>query len=239
MVNVDLFKLTDVRNKLNQENIKLLDGIEKNVSVEFRVWNRQCYSAIVKKDNNDNPQRAVVLYYTPISQEKIAHELLHIKSELILKSTDLYEQNGMFSDHDFCERLIEYIEHTIIFQEYKDLGFDVNLFFENMNVRSDLKSCIDNMRMSNGTKYSYTSIKNYLLLCGYLLSFRVDNRCEQYKKQIKTKNLELYMAINNLFNDLDDLEICEDNKKFLLDAYKVFKDKIKSWLNKNDIDWLS
>ena len=29
MVNVDLFDLTDVRNELNQENIKLLDGIEK------------------------------------------------------------------------------------------------------------------------------------------------------------------------------------------------------------------
>ena len=76
----------ELRNWLNPANQQLLTELEGIIPVHFTLWERNCHGCQVHKAENDvqHPVEVEVFYRNETSQAKIAHEMLHARTCLIL-----------------------------------------------------------------------------------------------------------------------------------------------------------
>lgn len=233
------YEVRDIYGLLDENNRQMVDRLREVHPVEFRVWNSSHYLSLVKVKDVPCPT-IVVLFYTPISQEKIAHELLHMFCAVTLGTNEcMLAQDEddeickkIFTDA-FCERLLNNSEHIIIYPEYLDLGYEPSLFFEPYKDPQEVVNQFKQYGIKIGGKYSLTMIINYLSLCIHLESFPFDNSCRKYLNQMIKFEYPLYYIVSGFFKKIKGIEITPDNYEFMQEQYKAFRDSVSSWCKRN------
>ena len=87
IMDINQYPIQDIFEELDDNNREMVNRLMEAFPVEFRVWQNKYYSAILKTIGVPSP-KIVILYYPPISQEKIAHELLHMFCQLSLGTNE-------------------------------------------------------------------------------------------------------------------------------------------------------
>lgn len=237
----------EAKQSLDSANSKLLAQIEKNIPVIFIekgatsiVLNKMCYESILRKSE---PVRAEVLFYTPISQDKIAHELLHmyIASTMGDCANIIYpDPNCLFTTclftNSFCEDLLSQSEHVIMYPLYKGMGYNPDLFFESLDDMHDAKyQALLSFGIKNNRVYSSKNLDCFIRLCIYYMSFPLDNRYKRKCKKLRSVDKSLYSIIETYFNQLRSITINQINRQKLQQTYKSLRDNIARWVNSRNI----
>ena len=237
----------DVKQSLDDANRHLLEKIEKNIPVIFKernvaniTQNKRCYESVLRKSE---PVHAEVFFYTPIRQEKIAHELLHMYVASILgdcTSIIYYDPKCLFTTclftDAFCTDLLNQSEHVIMYPLYKGMGYNPDLFVESLVDTHDTEY---QSLLSNGIQnievYSSRNVDCFIRLCIYYMSFPLDNRYKRKCKQLRNIDKSLYFIIESYFNQLRSITISSKNSKVLQLTYKSLRDNIARWVNSRNI----
>lgn len=239
-MDINQYQIQDIYNQLDDNNRQMVDRLREVYPVEFRIWQLNRYSVILKTREVPSP-KIVVFFYMPLSQEKIAHELLHMFCQLSLGTNECIlsssEEDGIYKKiftEAFCEQLLNNTEHIIMYPEYKDMGYAPNLFFEPF---SDPSSKIAEFKKygikNHGSKYSLTMVVNYLALCIHLHSYPIDNSYHKYLKDIRNIEYPLFSAVSQFFKGLDDIEISAENYEYMQGKYIQLRTSIVSWIDRN------
>lgn len=239
-MDINQYEIQDIYEQLDENNKRMVEQLKKYYPVEFRLWKDAHYSSLVKR--NDVPEPTiVVLYYTPLSQEKIAHELLHmfcainlgINESMLSKSDEEGLCKYIFPE-SFCEQFLNNVEHILIYPEYKDMGYDPCLFFEPYdNPENKVNEFLKYGIKVNG-KYSLARVVNYLALCIFLESFPLDNSCKKLIKKIKYVEYPLYFIVANFFKEIKDTDVFSNNYDYMQQQYEVFRDAVILWCNERE-----
>lgn len=242
--NMDIlqYPVKDIRDLLDATNLEEIALLKDAFPVEFRLWEVSHYSSVIKTKDVPTPT-GIVLYYEPLSQAKIYHELLHLHcsagfgTNYCMCPTDeddvFYK---MIITDQFCEYFLNNAEHTIIYPYYKDKGYDPGDFFEPFIDPAEPVKEFRSHPFKKDGKYQTTMIQNYLKLCVFLMSFPIDNRCKKLLKEIRLINAPLYYLCNHFFNDYADTELIPENGDYIQQCYQDFRDGVASWIHKNQQD---
>lgn len=233
----------EVKQRLDDANSKLLAKIETNIPVIFIekdatsiVQNKMCYESVLRKSE---PVHAEVFFYTPISQEKIAHELLHMYiastmgdcANIIYIDPKCLFTTCLFTD-TFCTDLLNQSEHVIMYPLYKRMGYNPELFVESLIDMHDTEyQSLLNYGIQNNGVYSSRNVDCFIRLCIYYMSFPLDNRYKRKCKQLRSIDKSLYSIIESYFNQLQSITINHRNRPKLQQAYKSLRDNIAKWVN--------
>ena len=239
-MDINQYPIQDIFEELDDNNREMVNRLMEAFPVEFRVWQNKCYSAILKTIGVPS-SKIVILYYPPISQEKIAHELLHMfcqlslgTNECILSSPDEEDIYKKVFTEQFCEWLLNNAEHILMYPYYKDMGYDPNHFFEAFDDPGNIVAEFKQRGIRNhGSKYSLAMVVNYLKLCIHLQAFPLDNSCQKYLKEIKQIEYPLFSAVSRFFKGIEDIEISANNYDYIQDKYIELRKTIVSWINRN------
>lgn len=229
----------EIRKWLDENNTALISEIEKSVPVKFTYWGEDHFACILHKNEKGEHVGAEIFYKMPLSQAKIAHELLHAKVALTLGDNSIMynidNKHALLSfmlKEEFASNILNVCEHVIFFQDYLDMGFDEAECFE---CASDLNKSLlelDNLK-KNGLKenghYSSERVFKYLVLA---FSFMFYPNTELFKREVKILrklDLSLFSRLSDLRRACDDLVICPENKEFIQDAYYKFASNMNKW----------
>lgn len=231
----------EIRNCLSNNNKKLLAEIEKKMPVKFSFWDKDCYACQVHKNENDEQCEVEIFYKEPLIQAKIAHELLHAKTSIILgdnaimfaveNQSSIFEfliQKGASDIGNACE-------HVIFFPDLLDMGYHLVDSFEQPKDLSNSLVSIDNLR-NHGLKenghYSTEKVFEYL---GLLFTFLFYPDEKRFKKQVKVLSkidIPLFTIVNKLKKSCTDCDIVPNNKDFMQESYFNFANDLNKWLEK-------
>lgn len=237
----------ELRQNLDDKNRKLLATMEKIVPVTFIENNcinvsgdKLCYESVLRKSE---PVHAEVFFYTPISQEKIAHELLHMYiactmgdcANIIYPDPKCMFTTLLFTK-TFCDDLLNQSERVIMYPVYNSMGYDPNLFFESIVDMHDTEyQSILRVGIQQRSVYSSSNVDCFIRLCIYYMSFPLDNSYKKKCKQLKSIDKSLYSIIESYFNKLRSITINQRNRQKLQQAYKSLRDNITRWVNSRNI----
>ena len=196
------YPVKDIRSQLDATNLEEVAFLEESLPIEFRLWNETNYSSIVKTKDVPSPI-GIVLYYEPISQAKIYHELLHLHCSgcfgtsycMCPQSTDDAFYKIIIND-GICESFLNDAEHMLMYPYYKEKGYAPEDFFEPFSDPVEKVKYFRSIPFKFNGKYQTTMIQNYLKLCVHLMSFPLDNRCKKLLKDIKYIDYPLYSLLD-------------------------------------------
>lgn len=237
----------EVKQNLDNANSELLAKIEKNTPVIFKekeitsvISEKRCYESVLRKSE---PIHAEVFFYTPISQEKIAHELLHMYiactfgdcADIIYIDPKCIFTTCLFTD-TFCTDLLNQSEHVLMYPLYKRMGYDSDLFVESLVDMHDAEyQSLLSYGIQNKGLYSSRNVDFFIRLCIYYMSFPLDNRYKRKCKQLRSIEKSLYSIIETYFNQLRSITLTSPNSKVLQQIYKSLRDNIARWVNSRNI----
>jgi len=232
----------EIRNSLDTAIKILLSDIEASVPVKFTKWNNDHFACQVHKNANGEQCEAEILYKEPLEQAKLAHELLHVKTSIILGDNSI-----MFSVENPCQlftnflslenasNIVNVCEHVIFFPDYLDMGYEEEDSFEKpTDLDKSLKELI--FLESHGLKedghYSSDKLFLYLSLVFSFLFYPNENRFKREVKRLRKINLPLFTIIKNLKAACSDLEVIPENRDYIQEAYREFAEKMNEWMTK-------
>lgn len=239
-MDINQYEIQDIYEQLDENNKQMVEQLNEYHPVEFRMWQEDHYSSLVKYRDVPVP-KIVILFYTPLSQEKIAHELLHMfcaiflgTNECMLSKPDEEGVRKYIFPELFCEQFLNNVEHILIYPEYKDMGYNPSLFFEPyIDPGNNVEEFLKYSMKSNG-KYSLAMVVNYLALCTFLESFPLDKSCEKLIKKIKCVEYPLYYIVAQFFKKIKDTNIFEDNYNYMQQQYEDFRDAVILWCEERE-----
>lgn len=233
------YPIKDINISLDATNLGEIELLKDAFPIEFRLWKESHYSSIIKTKDVSTPT-GIVLFYEPLSQAKIYHELLHLHcsasfginySMCPTDEDDVFYK--MIITDKFCEEFLNNAEHRIIYPYYKDKEYASDEFFEPFSDPAERVTEYRNYPFKKEGKFRTAMIQNYLKLCVFLMSFPIDNRCKRLLKNIRHINAPLFYLCNKFFNDYADTELIPENREYIQQCYKEFRDGVANWIHKN------
>lgn len=219
------------------ENIQvLLDEIKKSVPIQFTSWDKD-YSAstVHKEDGMGKPISAEVFYKQNPSCAELVHELLHIKTSLILGDNAIMLDNKRFCilfDKKFCEDFINQSEHLLFYKDYQLMGYPPDKFYDQF--QDNGKTYLDILELkglrTNGIIKEW-SLTTFVKLCVLYLSFPIDNRFKTQKKSLKHIESTLYKVVDDYFKSLSEIHIEPYDKDKVEKLYESFAYNIVAWID--------
>ena len=228
-----------LRANLDSQIKTLLAEIEQIVPVKFTLWDEDYCACQLHKDANGNQVEAEIFYKAPVSQAKLAHELLHAKTSLTLGDNSI-----MFNvvnpdkafiylmQHENASNIVNACEHVIFFPDYLEMGYKEEDSFEQAK---DLQARIDELNelVKNGLKdnghYSLR-VYNYLGLVFTFLFYPIADRFKKEVKQLRKIDIPLFSIVKRLRDSCDDLVVEPSNKAFIQNAYLTFAIDMNAWM---------
>lgn len=225
---------------LDANNRSLLEQIETIIPVKFTLWDKNHYACQVHKDNQGQKREIEVYYKEPLSQAKIAHELLHAKVDVILcDGITLYDvpnickaTEGLLTNAD---QMVNGCEHYIFFPEYLDLGYAEEESFEEYQIPAESQELLDSLcqhGLKSGLQYDINKVFQFLSLSFTFCLYPNDERFIAEKERLKSLDKVLFSKVDKLRDDCD-LEIIPENRQYLQDAYREFTRSVNSWFLAN------
>ncbi len=231
----------DIRAWLDKSNQQMLTEIEVFVPVNFVLWEKKNYACHIHKDNG-KPCSAEILCKEPLSQAKIAHELLHAKTSLILGDNGIMfcveEQTVPFQymlKGNGASDIGNVCEHVIFFPDYLDMGYDEGEAFEEperLSEQLEKLSFLANNGLKENGRYSSQRVCDYLSLVFSLLFYPNENRFKREIKQLRKIDIPLFSRIMKMKDACMDMAIVPENKEVLQEAYYVFANDMNQWFAK-------
>lgn len=233
---------SQLREWLDANNKNLLSEIEKVVPVMFTLWGKNYYACQVHKNTTGAQCEAEVFYKEPLSQAKLAHELLHAKTSVTLGDNQI-----MFSvsnpSQPFCfmmandnaSNIVNVCEHNIFFPDYLDMGYLEEDSFEqpqDLAEREREISYLVNHGLRVSGHYSIDRVFQYFGLVFSFLFYPNDERFKKEVKQLRKIDVPLFCILKKLKDNCSDVAIIPDNKEHLQDSYFEFANDINNWLSK-------
>ena len=234
----------EIRNKLNAQNLNLLQEIESTMlPVIFEEWSNNHYASKIAKS-----QSCGVVYCRPdLNQAKIAHELLHVKTGFLLGDCIIMLQivgqcNVPLAEliiHDsFCEGLVNQTEHYLFYNEYLAMGYNTADFFESHAVPQSAQLWIDQFEKkglgSNGI-YNKTEVHAFLSVLILLMLYPVKGQYKHQLKRLSKVNPALFDIMKRYVNSLNNIKLTANDRNKLQDAYKDLANSIISWVGANRV----
>lgn len=233
----------EIRNSLNDVNIRLLDEIEKIIPVRFDEWDKNYYAGKISiKDGYG------VVYCKPdMHQAKIAHELLHIKTGCLLGDNNIMlvkarqsrnPLSRMIITEELCEGLLNQTEHSLFFDDYMAMGYNAVDFFESMKlqVEADLwKDIIIKNGIGKGGAYSTTEVYSYLAVLILLLLYPVKGQYNHQYKKISKAIPELANAMERFVGSLQTISIASTDRNRMQSTYEALASDIIRWLDNSTV----
>lgn len=227
-----------VRECLDTGNQQLLDEIEKMIPVKFTFWGSDCYSCLVHKDELGAQCEAEIFYKEPLVQSKIAHELLHAKTSIILGDNGsmltIDNQSVPYKClmKEIASNIVNVCEHVIFFPDYLNMGYKEEDCFElpqNLNQSKQVLAFFKLRGLKENGHYSVEKVFNYLTLTFSFLFYPNQNRFKKEIKILRNVDFPLFSIVNNLKNACFDCEIVPKNRSFIQQSYLEFADKLNDW----------
>ena len=175
----------------------------------------------------------------PISQAKIAHELLHAKISVDLGDIGIMftvENRNAFFDalmtDESASKINNACEHVISFPEYLEMGYDENEFFEeapDIEARLVELDHLYNHGLKVDGHFVLKKVFSYLSLLFSFLFYPKEKTFAREVKKLRKINVQLFAIVNKLKLDCKDLDINSDNREYIQNAYWKFATSINKW----------
>lgn len=233
----------ELRVWLDTQNRQLLAEIEQNIPVRFTLWDKTFHACQVHKDDQGNHNVAEIFYREETSHAKIAHELLHAKTAIILgdgialfdvpNKTSAYE--GLLQGEN-AGGIVNACDHVIFFPEYIDMGYREEDSFEEYNPTDEALQLLDflcNHRLRLGGRYDTNRVFQYISLAFSFYFYPNENRFMNEVNALRIIDRGLFRKLTILRNACTDLDIIPENKEYLDDAYREFGIEINRWFRVN------
>lgn len=228
-----------IRTWLDDNNQALLFEIEKAVPVRFTPWEEDHFSCQLHKNEKGEHIEAEVFYREPLSQAKIAHELLHAKVGLTFGDNSIMfsvnDKHVLFSHMmkaEYASGILNACEHLVFFKDYLGMGYNEEECFEpatNLDVRIlELDKLVKKGLKEKG-RYSSERVAQYL---GLAFTFMFYPNFDRFKKEVESlKKLDypLFSRFRNLRDACYNLEIIPENTEFIQNAYYKFAFDMNKW----------
>lgn len=229
-----------LRKDLDSQNKTLLSEIERRVPVRFTRWDNDYYASQLHKNSGGEYCEAEVFYKEPLEQAKIAHELLHSKTGLILGDNAImfavenqtipfqYMMKGAENIGNVCE-------HVIFYPVYIEMGYNEEDFCEQAK---DLDRRMEELAflLKNGLKdkghYSSQKVSQYLGLAFSFLFYPHEERFKKEVKQLRKIDVTLFSRIMRLKEACCNLDIIPENRDYIQEAYLDFANNMNDWFAK-------
>ena len=229
-----------IRAWLDENNTVLLSQIEAILSVKFTLTDKDSYGCQVHKNDNGEKSEVEIYYKEPLTQAKIAHELLHAKVDMVLcdgislfdvpnlcKATEALLENA--------DQIVNACEHYIFFPDYLDMGYREEDSFEEYELSDNSKEQIDYLcqyGLKKGLKYDINRVFQYLGLAFTLCFYPNEERFAEEKERLRLVDKVLYSKVDKLRDDCD-IDLDQVNRDHLENAYRNFTKSINSWFLAN------
>ena len=235
----------ELRNWLNPANQQLLTELEGIIPVHFTLWERNCHGCQVHKAENDvqHPVEVEVFYRNETSQAKIAHEMLHARTCLILgdgislydvdNKTPVYER---LLNNGNVDNIVNACEHVIFFPDYLEMGFREEDSFEEYELSeetSNLLTFLFEHGLKLGGRYDLDRVYQYLGLGFSLYFYPNEERFQAEVSMLGQLDRGLFSKLRILREACTDMEVVPENREYLSDAYRRFGTEINHWFRVN------
>lgn len=233
-------EISEYRNNLCEANQRLLEEIEKTLPVIFEKSNKKCWQAGIRKQQ----KCAVVYCMNYFSNDKIAHELLHIRMGLILGDNGIMLKKCgknpilkmLFNNqNNAASQILNAYEHLVIFKQYLAMGFDRNEFFEDQSSH-DYDNFICKLRTKGIRTSGKISVQDFMKVFACLFSylfFPIDDRfCEQLS-EIKKAERELFGMLQSFKKQLLNIPINDKGRVQIQKVYSTFMYSLDKYIMKN------
>lgn len=235
----------ELRNWLNPANQQLLTELEGIIPVRFTLWERNYHGCQVHKAENDvqHPVEVEVFYRNETSQAKIAHEMLHARTSLILgDGISLYDVDNKTPAYEGliqienAEKIVTACEHVIFFPDYLDMGFREEDSFEEYELSNESRNQLSFLfehGLKLGGRYDVDRVFQYISL-GFTLYFYPNaERFQEEVRMLSQLDRGLFSKLRILRETCTDLEVLPENREYLSDAYRRFGTEINHWFRVN------
>lgn len=230
----------DIREWLDSNNRCLLEEIEKVIPVKFTLWGEESYACQVHQNCTGEDIEAEVFYKEPLSQPKFAHELLHVKTTIVLGNNRIMfsidNQTIPFKTimNSNAQDISNVCEHIIFYPDYLDFGYDEDSFEQptDLDDRRDELSSLAREGLKTNGHYSPKKVSVYLSLIFTFLFYPIEDRFRNEVKVLRKIDFPLFSRINKLKIACTDLDIVSENREYIQDAYYEFAKDINEWFSK-------
>ena len=225
---------------LDENNRRLLIEIENSAVVRFSPSDMDSYGCQVHRIDQNEEREVEIFYLEPLSQAKIAHELLHAKVDLVLGNgislfdvpniTETY-QNFLRS----ADQIVNACEHYIFFPDYLEMGYNVEESFEEYVLAEDVRDqydalCLRGLRA--GLRYNVNRVFQFMALAFTFCLYPDNERFADEKERLKRIDRVLYNKVDRL-REACDIDIIPENREWLEDGYRQFSRSMNSWFRAN------
>ena len=236
----------ELRAWLDPQNGQLLAEIEQNLPVRFTLWYEDSHACQVHRDESGNYHDVEIFYREETSHAKIAHELLHAKTTIVLSDgitlldvpnmTQAYK--GLLQKNN-VGGIVNACDHVIFFPEYLDMGYREEDSFEEYNLTDEtlqLFAFLCNHGLRLGGRYDSNRVFQYLSIAFSIYFYPNENRFPNEVKALRTLDRGLFGKLTILRDACTDLDIIPENKEYLEDAYRRFGIEINRWFRVNKLE---
>ncbi|MGN1375496.1 MAG: hypothetical protein ACI4V5_02960 [Prevotella sp.] len=235
-------QISEYRNNLCVENQILLAKIEKQIPVVFEKSERNCWQASIRKSKG----YAVVYCMDYFSDNKIAHELLHIETDLIMGDNRIMLNkcgknpilHWLFlnENNDAASQILNAYEHLVILPKYEKMGFDKNDFFEDQkaNRYEDFVNKVEQrgIRKPNGKISCQDFIIAFVCIMSYLF-WPIDDRFNRQLAILKKSEKELFGIFKSFKDQLIKVPINKKGRQSIQLVYAWFMTTLDKYITKN------
>lgn len=231
----------ELRAWLDPQNRQLLTVIEQTVHVRFTLWDGNSYGCQVHKDEQGVKREVEVFYKEPLSQAKIAHEMLHAKVDIVLgDGITLFDVPNMTKALEGllanASQIVNDCEHVIFFPDYLGMGYREEDSFEEYNISEETRNNLDflcNHGLKQGCNYDIKRVFQYLSLAFSLRFYPNEDRFTGELDRLRRLDRALYSKVERLWDDCMELEIIPGDRVLLQNAYRNFSTTMNSWFRAN------
>ena len=231
----------ELRAWLDPHNRQLLTEIEQTVPVRFTLLDGNSYGCQVHKDEQGVMREVEVFYKEPLSQAKIAHEMLHAKVDIVLgNGITLFDVpnmtialEGLLAN---ASQIVNACEHVIFFRDYLGMGYREEDSFEEYNLSEETRNNMDflcNHGLKQGCYYDVNRVFQYLSLAFTLRFYPNEDRFSGEIDRLRRLDRVLFSKVECLWDVCMELEIVPDDSALLQNAYRNFSITMNSWFRAN------
>lgn len=235
--------MCNFRDKLCVKNVALLQEIEKIHPVRFEKWDQQNWGAKFSIKENVG----IVFHPTIFSDAKAAHELLHLKMNIIMGDNRiLLEEALKYPPHlpklfqfEVVQHFLNSYEHKKMFEEYLSMGFDANDFFEKAEQSDFFQNFVDKIWKEGLTdrsnNYHTDTLGQYICCIISYISYPLDSRWKKELKRLDRADKTLYKIILDYWNKILGISLNNAGKAIINKEHINFIAVMKKWTDSKKI----
>lgn len=227
---------------LDDANKEILASIEQYVPVKFTKMDCDNYCSQMHKNGEGLPMSAEIIYKDPMEQAKFAHELLHMKADLMI-GDDLIvyeiamsdEKLSKIMDKQFCEDLLNVTQHIAFAPDIEEMGYGMEQFeYETVSPKTEeIYEDALKTRLKFLGVYHSERVQCYLKLLLMFMFFPDEKRFAKQVKALKNVDYILYSRVKELRNAFENVELSEESYDFIQDQYKAFAEGVQKWVHEH------